>query len=550
MLSDFVHNVVALVTPVKPHTLNDADDADDDDEFDDEEESPDVAMSAMSLAEPAAPPPPAVAFTAAPSDDDVDAAAVSRKLFAPPSTPARDASSSSSLRFAATPNSLATPAKSRAELEARAQQLRLRFTPKPPSAAAKLLSTTTSSTATLVSAAPTFPVVRVVPPKAEAATPLKAALHSSALLASRGAPTPIFDSIANRRPVAAAAATPARGGAGESAAASAQFWSPKQLAVPQPLVERHAATRADIAEQERVMGEVRAAHKAKLLVEAVRDEMLRQRIAAHKKAIEAASARRATGARVLTADELAVVDDALSADDDEFVTEVGNCVINGRDAARFIDGGWLNDECVNAYMMHLKKCAALDADSFFKLHAFNSFFYELLSAKGRGYDYSRVRTWTRQVDLFALEKVLIPVHLGNHWCLAVLNMTARRIEYYDALCQDNDECLRRLRRYLADEHQNKKNAPLPDAEQWTEYVPHNIPQQKNSYDCGMFMLEYARYSAMRVGDAAAVPRFPFSQRDIADSRNRVLLELIEANERAPAAANGDGDDESDGVFVN
>jgi sentrin-specific protease 1 len=40
-----------------------------------------------------------------------------------------------------------------------------------------------------------------------------------------------------------------------------------------------------------------------------------------------------------------------------------------------------------------------------------------------------------------MEKVIVPVHLGNHWCLAVINFKEKRFEYYDSMGGKNYECL-------------------------------------------------------------------------------------------------------------
>ena len=52
-----------------------------------------------------------------------------------------------------------------------------------------------------------------------------------------------------------------------------------------------------------------------------------------------------------------------------------------------------------------------------KVHAFNTFFYPKLMKTG----HASLRRWTKKVDLFAMDIVLIPIHLGMHWCLAVRN---------------------------------------------------------------------------------------------------------------------------------
>ena len=50
-----------------------------------------------------------------------------------------------------------------------------------------------------------------------------------------------------------------------------------------------------------------------------------------------------------------------------------------------------------------------------RVHAFNTFFYTKLQSDG----YGGVKRWTRRVDIFAAAYILVPVHLGMHWCLAV-----------------------------------------------------------------------------------------------------------------------------------
>lgn len=50
-----------------------------------------------------------------------------------------------------------------------------------------------------------------------------------------------------------------------------------------------------------------------------------------------------------------------------------------------------------------------------KVYCFSTFFYPKLISGG----HQAVRRWTKQVDLFSYQFIVIPVHLGMHWCLAV-----------------------------------------------------------------------------------------------------------------------------------
>jgi len=31
-----------------------------------------------------------------------------------------------------------------------------------------------------------------------------------------------------------------------------------------------------------------------------------------------------------------------------------------------------------------------------------------------------VKRWTKKVDIFDNQMIFVPVHLGNHWCMAVI----------------------------------------------------------------------------------------------------------------------------------
>jgi len=130
-----------------------------------------------------------------------------------------------------------------------------------------------------------------------------------------------------------------------------------------------------------------------------------------------------------------------------------------------------------------------------------------------------------------MDRIIIPIHLGNHWCLAVINIQdrlarlhllqvlfclylrscCRRFEYYDSLGSPNPTCLKRLRQYLQDEAQDKKGIKL-DLLDWTDYQPREIPMQRNGYDCGVFACKFAECIASgrpfyfsQVGRASSLP---------------------------------------------
>ncbi|EPQ19107.1 Sentrin-specific protease 2 [Myotis brandtii] len=105
---------------------------------------------------------------------------------------------------------------------------------------------------------------------------------------------------------------------------------------------------------------------------------------------------------------------------------------------------WLSDEVINFYMnlfMERNKKQGYPV-----LHAFSTFFYPKLKSGG----YQAVKRWTKGVNLFEQELILVPIH-------------------------------------RKDENKTKRNVDLNLLE-WTHYSmkPHENPQQLNGSDCGMF----------------------------------------------------------------
>ena len=74
-----------------------------------------------------------------------------------------------------------------------------------------------------------------------------------------------------------------------------------------------------------------------------------------------------------------------------------------------------------------------DKKKFRAVYAFSTFFYPRLMDVG----FNAVKRWTKKVDLFSQSLILIPVHLGMHWCLATIDIDAKAIVYYDSMGGNN-----------------------------------------------------------------------------------------------------------------
>jgi sentrin-specific protease 1 len=105
-----------------------------------------------------------------------------------------------------------------------------------------------------------------------------------------------------------------------------------------------------------------------------------------------------------------------------------------------LPGVWLNDEVVNSYFDMIKKRSTQlvrvwnrDHPTLHKKKSLflNTFFIAKL-LEGGTYDYSLVRRWTKECNIFDLDKIFVPINRDNsHWALVVVFMMIKEIHYYD-----------------------------------------------------------------------------------------------------------------------
>jgi sentrin-specific protease 1 len=131
------------------------------------------------------------------------------------------------------------------------------------------------------------------------------------------------------------------------------------------------------------------------------------------------------------------------------------------------------------------------------------------------------------------EKVIVPVHQGVHWVLAVVDLKRKVVSHYDSLLGKDREVVRNLIKWVIDEAKNKLNENW-DISEWREEYPSEIPRQMNGSDCGMFMLNYARNIASFTDEDLRNSAFTFHQRDMVNLRRRLVLEILKIGLEMPA----------------
>ncbi|KAI1283816.1 Sentrin-specific protease 1 [Halotydeus destructor] len=188
---------------------------------------------------------------------------------------------------------------------------------------------------------------------------------------------------------------------------------------------------------------------------------------------------------------------------------------------------WLNDEVINFYFNLIKERAD-SSDEHPKVYIFSTFFYAKLCSSPNSYQ--TLKRWTRKVDLFSFDMLLIPVHLGMHWTLIGVNCRKQRITYYDSMNggpanQGGERHLDNVLAYLQKEHSAKKNDALPpgwkvnDLGLGDDDQELTLPQQMNGSDCGMFTCKFADYLSLG-------KPFSFSQDNMPYYRRRMIYEIL------------------------
>ncbi|KAG5876722.1 hypothetical protein JTB14_015511 [Gonioctena quinquepunctata] len=214
----------------------------------------------------------------------------------------------------------------------------------------------------------------------------------------------------------------------------------------------------------------------------------------------------------LTEAQTKMVEKAFRGDPNEVLAKKFNLNITRRDLLTLAGLNWLNDEVINFYMNMIIERGK---DSKWpKAYAFNTFFYSKLIKDGP----QSLRRWTKRIDLFGHDLVCIPIHLGMHWCMAVIDFRDRSIRYYDSMGSSNKKCLDALKRYLEAEHLDKKKTKYDTSDFILENVK-EIPQQMNGSDCGMFSCTFAEFLTRNA-------KITFNQEHMPYLRKKMVLEIL------------------------
>ncbi|XP_076918355.1 ubiquitin-like-specific protease 1D isoform X2 [Bidens hawaiensis] len=142
-------------------------------------------------------------------------------------------------------------------------------------------------------------------------------------------------------------------------------------------------------------------------------------------------------------------------------------------------------------------------------HVFNTYFYNKLQKFNYKEDsFIKFRKWWKGVSIFEKAYILLPVHEGAHWSLAIICIPTKKVDlgaivlHLDSLgLHNSSQIFDNVGRFVKEEWNHLTNSEDPLAipvmdEIWESLDPSiinrkiQVPQQRNSYDCGLFVLYY------------------------------------------------------------
>lgn len=94
------------------------------------------------------------------------------------------------------------------------------------------------------------------------------------------------------------------------------------------------------------------------------------------------------------------------------------------DLERLDEGEFLNDNLISFYLRYLEQRLEEERPELAKrVYFFNTFFFATLTNTHKGrkrFNYEGVQKWTRSVDLFTKDYIIVPINEQAHWYLAVI----------------------------------------------------------------------------------------------------------------------------------
>ncbi|KAG0521633.1 hypothetical protein BDA96_08G177900 [Sorghum bicolor] len=181
--------------------------------------------------------------------------------------------------------------------------------------------------------------------------------------------------------------------------------------------------------------------------------------------------------------------------DDREAVRITRCDIKCLDPQVF-----LSSHVINFYIKYIERTRLCNENFRDKFYIFNTYFFgKLEKSLYQPSDFPMLRRWWKSVNIFNNAYIILPIHGKEHWSLVIICLPPKEkisepiILHLDSLgMHRSNKILNIVARYIETEWRFLSVAEpawpclLSDIRKETVQVP----QQNNTYDCGIFMLYY------------------------------------------------------------
>ncbi|KAB2092192.1 hypothetical protein ES319_A02G012400v1 [Gossypium barbadense] len=178
---------------------------------------------------------------------------------------------------------------------------------------------------------------------------------------------------------------------------------------------------------------------------------------------------------------------------------------------------YIDDSVVSTFFRLLKKRSDRFSKTYNDHYSFDPHIANFLITGSRLKQ--EVFDWFKAKKLRGVHKMFLPVCLSAHWVLFYVDTKKKKISWLDPRPSsrksnnvEKEIILQWFTTFLLPEF------GYNDAKEWPFIVRTDIPEQKNSVDCGVFVMKYA--DCLTHGEF-----FPFTQEDMVHFRHRIFLDI-------------------------
>ncbi|OAF65697.1 Actin-like protein 4, partial [Intoshia linei] len=213
----------------------------------------------------------------------------------------------------------------------------------------------------------------------------------------------------------------------------------------------------------------------------------------------------------------------------EFDVKIPALSIRVMDTWYLEDGNYINDIIITFYNMYIYN-ELIDDSVRKRVYFYNTFFYQQINnSRNFNESYNKVKKWTKDINIFDMEFLFIPIHNIDHWYLIIVHFQGNKSTIYilNSVTYINTsyKSPMAIKRYLLAEWNSKMKTPDKLNLETINVIIPQVLQQQNNFDCGIFVIQFIESFFKNPIDSLVVMHHIvnwFTYNDISNKRKDIL----------------------------